>query len=801
MKKGKFKNQQIFACYISVLLMLNFISLNAQLLTQTILGQVIDKQSEQSLPGATVSIPGTSPLMATSTDVNGNFKFSNIPIGRITIQISYVGYETVTLGNIYLNSGKELVLHVELEEKAQNVGEVTITANSSKENPNNEMALISARSFTVEETEKYAGSRGDVSRMASNYAGVSFANDSRNDIIIRGNSPSGLLWRMEDVDIPNPNHFAENGTTGGPVSMLNNNDLRNSDFLTGAFPAEYGNALSGVFDLKMRNGNTEKNEFLGQIGFNGFELGAEGPVNKSAGSSYLINYRYSTLQVMSKLGINFGTVGIPEYQDLTFKVVFPLNKGIISIFGLAGKSQIDMLASEYTSNNLYINNYENLYNGSKMATSAISYTRFISSKTYTKIILSGFYQFGGTNIDTISIFNNPQTTTRYYNEGIGESRISLTGVTGTKFNSHLSSKAGFTIDQMGFNLSASLYSETLKNLSTILDENKNISNGVHLFRSFFEFSDKISDKISVNPGLNFMYFDLNGQGVLEPRISLLWKYAKNRDLTFGYGLDSKTQTLATYYLSTYDMADNQYIQTDTKLGFTKSNQFVLGHDWNITRDLRLKTEVYYQYIFNVPVESKPSFFSELNTGAYWGIETNDSLVNKGTGRNFGLELTCEKFFSQGYYFLVTTSLFDSRYKGSNGIERNTAFNGNYVINALVGKEIPVGKKSTLNIDYKMAFAGGKRYTPIDTVHSTSLNWIYITNDAFEKQYPAYFKADIKVGFKLNGKKISQEWQAYVENFTNHQNVLMQSFNYTSPGKILTTYQLGFFPMVLYRINF
>lgn len=142
------------------------------------------------------------------------------------------------------------------------------------------MATVSARSFTVEETSRYAGSLNDPSRMAANYAGVSSTSDARNDIIIRGNSPLGVLWRLNGMEIPNPNHFGSLGTTGGPVSILNNNLLDKSDFLTGAFPAEYGNALAGVFDLQMRSGNNEKTEFLGQVGFNGFELGAEGPIGK-----------------------------------------------------------------------------------------------------------------------------------------------------------------------------------------------------------------------------------------------------------------------------------------------------------------------------------------------------------------------------------------------------------------------------------------------------------------------------------------------------------------------------------------
>jgi hypothetical protein len=255
-------------------------SLSAQPLTQSIRGRVIDKATQQPLIGANVVVLNTKPATGTTTGADGWFKLEDIALGRVSIDISYVGYRNVTLNDLFLISGKEMILSVELEEEVQRVGEVVVKGSPQKNRPNNDMAVISSRSFTIEETEKYAGSRGDVARMASAYAGVSFANDSRNDIVIRGNSPAGLLWKLEDIDLPNPNHFAENGTTGGPVSMLNNNVLRNSDFLTGAFPAEYGNALSGVFDLKLRNGNNEHYEHMFQVGFNGLELGSEGPLTR-----------------------------------------------------------------------------------------------------------------------------------------------------------------------------------------------------------------------------------------------------------------------------------------------------------------------------------------------------------------------------------------------------------------------------------------------------------------------------------------------------------------------------------------
>ena len=281
---------------------------------QTIRGHVIDKASKMALPGASVALLGTDQSVGSATDENGYFRIPNVPIGRQGLKITFLGYKPSTIENLIISSGKETVLEIELEESAVQMKTIIVEASTRKDEAVNKMTTVSARSFTVEETEKYAGSRGDVARMASNFAGVMGADDSRNDIVIRGNSPSGLLWRLDDVDIPNPNHFAENGTTGGPVCMLNNNLLMNSDFLTGAFPAEYGNALSGVFDLKMRNGNNEKHEFLFQSGFNGFELGAEGPISKDHKSSYLINARYSTLELVSKF-VDFGTAAARGFQS------------------------------------------------------------------------------------------------------------------------------------------------------------------------------------------------------------------------------------------------------------------------------------------------------------------------------------------------------------------------------------------------------------------------------------------------------------------------------------------------------
>jgi hypothetical protein len=764
---------------------------------QTIRGRVIDKDTQSPLPGAGIVLLNSSPSIGVVSDQDGKFRLEKIPLGRQGIKVSFIGYKPAVLSDLLLNSVKEVVLEIELEENVIQSEEVVIRGNARKDESINQMAVVSARTFTVEETEKYAGSRGDVARMAMNYAGVSSANDQRNDIVIRGNSPSGLLWRLEDVEIPNPNHFAEAGTTGGPVSMLNNNLLSNSDFFTGAFPAEYGNALSGVFDLNMRNGNNEKRESLFQVGFGGFELGTEGPLSKNHKASYLANFRYSTLELMDNL-IDLGTTGVPKYMDFSFKLNFPMKKGSLTMFGIGGDSEIAILDSESEdTEDLYSGEGMDLYNRSRMGSSGIAYSHFLNDKTYYKLMLSGVYQKGGTQIDTLDDAGNlsPNLDHNYT-----DFKTTISGYINKKYNSHLTAKAGFSIDRMGYDLNTYLYNKAAQEFWPVVDDNRSLKDGVNLYRPYIQASYKFNDQLSIIPGIHLMYLDLNNSVSVEPRLGINWQFAQNQKLSLGYGRHSQNQTLYTYFLGTY-LTDGSLIQTNKELDFTKSDQVVLGYNISINNHTRFKAEAYYQNIFDVPVEKRATSFSMLNTGDSWGASRKDSLYNGGTGRNYGLELTLERFFNKGLYYLATLSLFDSKYKGSDGIERNTAFNNNYVLNTLVGKEFKLNAKSTLNIDFKLSVAGGKHYTPIDMDASQAKGeTVYEDTKAYSLQFDPFLKADIKFGYKINQRRISQEWIFYIENFTNHKNILMQNYS-PSKNEITEIQQLGFFPMMQYRLYF
>lgn len=797
--KFNIKAEKYWISIFGLMVFLLFRPVNAQEYIQEVIGKVVDKASQQPLEGASVIVTSTSPPLVALTNSQGYFRIKGVPVGKVSIAVRYVGYSPVQLNEVMINSGKALQLHIEMEEEITTYEEVVVTAQKPKARPTNEMATASARSFTVEETERYAGSRGDVARMASNFAGVYFANDQRNDIIIRGNSPSGLLWRLDDIEIPNPNHFAENGTTGGPVSMLNNNLLRNSDFYTGAFPAEFGNALSGVFDLKMRNGNSNKHEFTFQSGFNGFEIGAEGPIKRDQQSTYMAYYRYSVLDIMDKLGFSFGTSGVPRYQDFTCKINLPLKKGVLSFYTLAGKSSIAMLSSKLKPDDMYLSEGMDLYNRSAMAVSGISYTVFVNPKTYLKIMGWGLYQSGGSDGDTLDANNaNPF---RFFEHNIDEYRISTSAVAGTKYNARFNTRAGIQADLMGYALNSKVYSYDSLKLIPFLDQSKKLGKGPVLLKSYYEVNYKFSEKWELKPGIHAMYFTLNQSFSLEPRIGFSFFYASDRTLHFAYGLHSRTLPLAAYYWGKF-YPHVGYKETNTELNFIRAHHWVIGHDWNFSSNLRLKTEAYYQYLFDIPVSgNERNAYSLLNTGAFWGVDYRDSLVNSGKGYNYGIEFTLERFLQNNFYYLFTLSLFESKYCGSDGILRNTAFNGNYVFNTLAGYTFPISTRLTLGTDIKISTAGGKRYTPIDLEASTKKReTVYIESETFAHQYAPFFKADFKIFVRLNKPRSTQEWQIYIENITNHRNILNEYYN-PQKNKITTTYQLGFFPMVLWRLTF
>ncbi|RMG56069.1 MAG: TonB-dependent receptor [Bacteroidetes bacterium] len=767
---------------------------------QTVRGTVIDQQTFVPLVGARVVLLNSDPPTGAVTDEQGAFRIPDVPLGRQHLQITYYGYETALATNLIVNSAQELVLSIGMEEKIFHTDEVEIVATPNKEGVQNELTSISARTFSVEEAQRYAGSRNDPARMAQNFAGVSGVNDQRNDLIIRGNSPTGVLWRMEGIDIPNPNHFGALGTTGGPVSMLNNNNLSDADFMTSAFPAEYGNALAGVFDLGLRNGNNQKHEFMGQIGFNGVELGAEGPFSQNSRASYLANYRYSLPALFGRLGQNtHAGVGsaVPVYQDLTFKVNIPTKSaGRLVLFGVGGNSEIRFEGedAEEGGTNLFSGSEQNLYNRTASGVVGLSHTYLFNETTYGKLSIGTSLTQSAVELDTLT----PGTgeAVRWYADQSRQIRYTAHYQLNKKFSARHHLRVGALYDLYDISLI-----DSVARAGGLYQRLRDFTGQSSLVQAYAQWKHRVSKQITFNGGLHSQYFLLNGSWALEPRLGLKVALAPQHRLSLGAGVHSQLQPLQVYFMETPQRGDPTKIErTNRDLGFTRSYQAVVGYDWSIASSLRLKAEAYYQHLWQVPVETRETAFSLLNVGAEFAPPSVDSLVNEGTGRNYGVELTVEKFFSQNYYFLVTGSLFESLYTGSDGIERGTAFNGNYILNTLVGKEFPLGQHS-LSLDAKVTVAGGRRFTPIDVEASRLAGIaIYDVTNPYSEQFKPYFRADIKATFRLNLKGFAQEFSLDMQNITNHQNPFVETFN-RGTGAIEISYQLGIFPVIQYRMLF
>ncbi|MBK9291375.1 MAG: TonB-dependent receptor [Bacteroidetes bacterium] len=765
---------------------------------QNIRGKVLDAITTQPLPGAHVRLLGETAI-ATTTDLNGLFVLRAVQAGRQSIEVSYVGYAPQIVRNLLVTGGKEVVVEVLLHEAPVSLGEITVSSAKPKEQTINDMALVSARAFTVEETERFAGSLGDPARMVANYAGVMTQNDSRNDIIIRGNSPSGVLWRMEGIEIPNPNHFGSLGTTGGPVSMVNNNLLMNSDFLTGAFPAEYGNALAGVFDLNLRSGNPAKNEFLGQIGFNGFELGAEGPVfgtGNGQKASYLANFRYSTLELMNELGFDVGTgSAVPRYKDLTFVMDVPGTKyGRFKVIGLWGQSLIrlgrdlsDTAANQY--------NFRGTATdfGSGLGVVGLTHTWFPSAKTRLRSTLSWQRTYSEAILDSVVT----DAFKPFYRGYEKESKLSFNTQLRGKLGANASYLAGLNVDVFGLDYVDSVFSKRYQQFITRSD----VQGRMMLYRAYGQLHQNFGQRLSANAGMNFQYAAINQQLVAEPRIGLNYRLNETAVLTAGAGLHSQLQPRSVYFSQAYLPQSGTYIRTNEDLKLTRSLHQVIGFQQLLGEGFRFKTEAYYQYLFDAPV--KPDFpeFSMLNFGDQFGTPRIDSLVNKGKGQNYGLELTVEKFLSKGWYMLFTASVFDSKYTGYDGIWRNTAFNGNYVFNLLGGYELKLNEKLTLTLDGKFVWAGGRRTVPVDFVASAQKgeevrDW----SRAYEEKYDDYIRSDFRIGLKSNGKKLWQEWAIDLQNITGNRSIFMEAYD-PRKNELYYVYQQGFVPMFLYRVRF
>jgi hypothetical protein len=757
-------------------------------LHQTIKGTIFDIESDNPLIGANIILQGTEPVKGTISDENGNFKIENVQIGRYNLSISYTGYASYNAREVLVGSGKEVVLNVGLKESVTQLAEVKIKSVSNKERPINSMATLSARQFSVEEANRYAGGIDDPSRLVSSYAGVTSSSLMSDGIVIRGNAPKGLLWRMEGVDIPCPIHFTEYAGAGsGLITGLSSQTMANSDFYTGAFPAEYGNALSGVFDINLRTGNTEKREYTFQAGIVGIDFAAEGPFVKDKNSSYLFNYRYSTSGLVTKLMPKDLNLEVTDFQDLSFKTNFVTkSSGTFTIWGIGLYSHL----YKPEANLVQMSNTMHRDFKFSMGAFGITHKKIINAKMF----LQTTFAPSGRSISWTEGYTNENYTYVGDRETIDKNwKYTIKSFINYKFNARHTNRTGFSLEKLSYsidNKNRQVLGGSIGNVMPTV----NLGDGrSYLYQFFSQSKLSLTDNLIVNAGLHSQYFALNKKYTLEPRLGIRWNFLQRQSISFAYGLHSQLENLNIY---TAVNLQNQNI--NKYLDFNKAHHFVIGYDLKISENVVFKVEPYYQRLFNIPVTLHSSY-STINLLDNYNI--NDTLVNKGTGRNIGVDFTLERFLNKGYYYLITASIFDSKYKGGDGIERNTRYNKNYVFNLVAGKEWFTGdiKNKVIGANVRFTFMGGNWIDALN-MNETMLQQqiVFDRTKAFSKKLPDAPILSLSMNYRKNKPNYSSIWTIQIINALGYREFSEYTFN---NNKVEEIKDLMIIPMLSYKIEF
>lgn len=780
---------------------------NAQQLFQNIRGQVYDLDSQQPLVGVEIIIHNSDPLIGTTTDIDGNFALQNIPIGRVDLVVSYLGYQTQKLDNIVLNSAKETILQVEMEESLVQLEEIIISSEQNKD-VLDQMSLLGNRAISPEETNRYAGGFNDPSRLAANFAGVANTADGGNDLIIKGNSPKYVQWRLEGMEITNPNHFGDQSAVGGSVSTLNNNMLANSDFATAAFSAEYGNVLSGIYNIKFRNGNNEKFESILGIGILGLDFTLEGPIKKDYNGSFLINYRYSTASIANNLGL-IDPGGVPKFQDGSFKILLPTqNFGIFSITGLGGKSSFlweNVTPSTWVTpgdNFMRDDITEDYIKDAQLYNTVLNHTLPLGSNSYLKTTAGISSESIIDNIsENVTKADSTINSRENFKGNLTKRAFRASTIFNQKISKHHKLQIGSRYSLLHYKIDQSqLRSESGDRVSLIaLDKN------IGLIGNFINWKYRINESVQFVTGIHNNNVLFNNKFTVEPRFAMQYSINNKNSFSLGLGLHSTMESIHNYFAQV-ESADGLLRTPNEDLDLLKARHLTLAFDTQLNDHLSAKVELYYQDLYDIPVENlDTSYYSTLNEGLEFRYV---DLVNEGTGKNYGIELTIEKSFHNNYYYLFNASLFESKYTALDGIERNTQYNGNYLINFLIGKEFPNrGKhnRNTFGLNMKAFLGGGKKYIPLIrnlnnevTVDQTAGQY-YDFSKAYESDLGDIHRIVISASYKWNKPKTTHELFINLDNITNAKPRLGEYYDSEQENGIGYFESFGFFPNIMYRI--
>lgn len=752
----------------------------AQEVTTTVKGMITDRTTGSPVQDVNVRVEGGPAVFTGQSNDIGKFSIQT-GIGRYKLIATSTGFETF-VQEILTSAGKELTINISISPSLQQLQEVEVQSSGLTQE------VAGQRSLTIEKTLRIPANFFDPVRVITAYPGVVTANDQGNSIIVRGNSPNGLLWKLNGADIVNPNHLSNAGTfsdkpmaNGGGVNIISGQMLDKTDFYTGQVPTPYGNALSGIIDMSLREGNKQNLEITAQASLIGLDVAAEGPLGKKDNTSFLVNYRYSTVGLLSQAGIDFGDETI-TFQDLSFHLNHRGSKGVVfSLFGFWGGSQNDFEAKVPEDWEEEKDQYDINYKSNTAALGANVTIPVGKGKVFGAVAYSTTSQSRISEMDPAAYFPGIFVRTDNYDQdnALLSTHISYS----TALSKNISWDLGANINSIDNSVDA-LKVTTFYNFPVQFEQTLKGGNDGLLIQPYTDLHFTVTPAFSFSTGVRYVNYSFNNTSAIEPRISALYKSGEKSNVSLAYGLISQTQ-LPQFYAVVKD------------LELTKAHHIDAAYTTVLSNDMQVRTGVFYQQLFDVPVG--PANFSAINF--LEGLPPAD-LTNDGTGTNYGIDATVEKQFFNKHYVLVGASYYESKYALTDDVERDSRFNGNYTFSAIHGKEwTKETKRRTIGLNTRVLYLGGMRQSPV-LVESSQLagETFYDFSNPYSQTLGDYFRLDLRLSFRKNKPGYTRTFAIDIQNLTNQQNDAYQYYDRVK-GKTMMKYHLGIIPLLVYRVDF
>ncbi|MFK8045553.1 MAG: TonB-dependent receptor plug domain-containing protein [Crocinitomicaceae bacterium] len=765
-------------------------SVNAQSY-QTVRGTISEIFTEKPIKGAEIKILRAGIIIKSGiSDQEGVFTITNVELGTYDFLFQHINYESFIMPGIEISVSREITTEIEMNLKTVALDAVEVSPPKLRGTPVNEMATTSSYSIQADDAKRIASGLDDPIRVAGTLPGVTSATGfSENFISIRGNSPRSLKYMMEGIELPNPTHFARIGSAGGTFTIFSMQLLDKSDFYTGAFSAQYGNALGGIFDANFRKGNQYKHEHIIQAGVLGLDLASEGPISKEKKSSYAFNYRFGLVGLARLIG--YPTQ--PTYQDLSFTVNFPIgNRSNLKLFAIGGTSLRDRLAVADSSVWEESIDRTNLILQSKMSTLGAVFKHFITDQTVLKMTFAGSLT---DQIDNKQYVNNDYSFIDQRTNNYSSNVVSFAASIKHKFNKRHFHITGLNYANTLHSWRSSRYSFNTNSFSVPFN-GRGASNE---FKAYTLSKFLLTDKWSINTGVHFTYYDVNQGQAVEPRLSTEYTINKKHSLSASVGMHSQIEHFATYWYT--DRTSENNLHPNKNLGFAKSNHFIFGYKGKIWTNHRLRIEAYFQQLYDIPVDPIGTF-STINLNELQEIR---SLNNNGTGENYGIDLGFERYTENGLYYILNASVFRSLYTAGDNIKRSTAYDNRYNIKLLIGKEYQLkekgGKYKAFAWNTNLATLGGQPYTPVDLAASElEQETVYDIDQAFSKRDQPLVILDFTFSYKINSLKRRSVWALQIKNLFSNGNAIYREYDTISKREVVVP-SSSIFPVLSYRLEF